>query len=266
MLIDELEQLVPPPVAPVDSVGKWGDVYRVLGVELPDDYVALVQQYGSGLFCNLTLFTPFTEFRSANLVAQAQTMIEIHQPLYARSCSDFGYPLFPDVGGLLPWGCSDGGSDLCWLTEGEPNAWPVVVWNIDANYHYGPSSIGFLIDYLSGRSNIPQLGPVCEKPWFEPSRERVEVLVDMGHSPVSFELSNRELRDFLRPTEDRLVELREVDQQVRFKAIAHDWLITHYEGPSEHWVLAYVPPEDAAPAASTLREAAAVMGCDVMSA
>jgi hypothetical protein len=37
------------------------------------------------------------------------------------------YKLFPEPGGLLPFGGSDNGDTLFWLTLGEPDNWPIVV-------------------------------------------------------------------------------------------------------------------------------------------
>ncbi len=39
---------------------------------------------------------------------------------------NYPYPAWPPLGGLLPWAATEYGAALCWLTRGEPDAWPVV--------------------------------------------------------------------------------------------------------------------------------------------
>ncbi len=38
------------------------------------------------------------------------------------------YPVYPEPGGLLIWGNTWNADQLFWLTEGEPDEWPVAVW------------------------------------------------------------------------------------------------------------------------------------------
>ncbi len=51
MGIDDLLAVVEPPVNPKDATGDWADVERTL-TQLPNDYKALIRQYGAGSFAN----------------------------------------------------------------------------------------------------------------------------------------------------------------------------------------------------------------------
>lgn len=63
------------------------------GVTVPADYLDLVATYGQGELCDL-----------------------VHL----------------ELGGLLPWGATSNGDLLCWLTDGDPDTWPTVVWTCAA--------------------------------------------------------------------------------------------------------------------------------------
>lgn len=38
------------------------------------------------------------------------------------------FALYPEPGGLFPWGLTDNGDRLYWLTEGEPNSWVSIIY------------------------------------------------------------------------------------------------------------------------------------------
>lgn len=58
--IDELMQLLPPPVSPCHNRGDWTQVEAALGTRLPTDFKEFTNAYGSVKICNyLVLHTPF---------------------------------------------------------------------------------------------------------------------------------------------------------------------------------------------------------------
>jgi len=53
----------------------------------------------------------------------------------AERHGQFPYPIFPEPGGLLPWGDIRGGGVAFWLTErADPDGWPVVVTSHECEY------------------------------------------------------------------------------------------------------------------------------------
>jgi hypothetical protein len=63
------------------------------------------------------------------------------------------YPVFPEKGGILPWGRDENGNDYSWLTEGLPDLWKVVQNNVRGKGYalHECSMTGFLVGVLEGR-------------------------------------------------------------------------------------------------------------------
>jgi hypothetical protein len=185
----------------------------------------------------------------------------------AEDPEPFGYPLYPEPGGLLPWAGTGNGVQLCWLTEGESDAWPVVVF--DYGYHcdrYDLGAVDLLYGHLSGRHPVPGLGRVHPVPWFDSSRERDHVNVRLSDGDRPYEERLRILRAALAPTADRGTFAGDGGaRQDHFKAVERDWLLT-YETAYSHQIRVAFPPHDALTAHAVITAAAHDMGCAVLSA
>src|SRR6185503_3653210 len=156
--VEDLVRLVAPPAVPVAADGDWLAVARSLGVDLPDDYKDLVRTYGLGSFEDITLWTPFAEpvRGGSNLVVQALDLVELHRPFREMAPEEFIHPLFPEPGGLLEWASTGDADSLCWLTVGEPNEWPTVVWNLRVGAsRFEMGAVDLLYAYLSGQQEVP---------------------------------------------------------------------------------------------------------------
>jgi hypothetical protein len=94
--------------------------------------------------------------------------------------------VYPEPGGLLRWADLGARHRFCWLTDGDPDSWPVVTWNIYGEYEIHPvNTVTFIHDWLSGRLSVTVLGdPDPLGPWFEPYRQRDHVVVSMADSDV----------------------------------------------------------------------------------
>jgi hypothetical protein len=141
------------------SPNDWEEIESTLGTALPADYKLIINVYGSGSFNDLfSLFSPF-ETESGNLVNQALTRecfgnsrLENYKEMQSISPRSCPFPTFPEPGGLLPLGGDSNGGDAYWLTEGEPDNWPLVL--IPHGYepierHEMPL-VDFLVLWLSG--------------------------------------------------------------------------------------------------------------------
>ncbi|MFI6799676.1 SMI1/KNR4 family protein [Streptosporangium canum] len=265
--IDELIRLVPPPTEPVDAQGDWREVEAALGLELPADFKTLIERYGRGQFVDL--ITPLTPFGAHDLLIQrAQRLLDRERSFRAKYPDECPYPFYPEPGGLLEWAGTDNGDALCWLTEGEPDGWRVVVWN-PRSVAYDASDVGaveFLHGWLSGRITTPILpGEVEPSPWFEPFREREHVYVKLSEGELPYHERLRILRDALAPTADRgCYSDEDGARQDHFAATDLGWSLT-YETAYGHQIRVAFPPGDGERARVTLFDAARRMGCQVLS-
>jgi hypothetical protein len=150
-----LRALVPPPAQPFEPAdpARWPDVEQALGTRLPADYKAFVETYGSGLFDGfLYVFNPFSADEDGNLLDQRHTMLGAYEWRRRQAPAELPLPSFPEPGGLLPLGRTQNGDQLHWLTEGEPDRWPVVVFPARVNEHerYDLGVVDFLAGLLGG--------------------------------------------------------------------------------------------------------------------
>jgi len=87
----------------------------------------------------------------------------------------FPYPIYPEPGGLLPWGNDENSNDYYWWTGGPPDGWVVVQNNNrGSRLRVQPYSMtGFLVAMLRGEvkplaSDYPEDGDLI----FQPFRAR----------------------------------------------------------------------------------------------
>jgi hypothetical protein len=128
MSLDSLLKLLPPPLNPgeVPTAEDWTAAERRLG-KLPADYKALVDRYGTGIIDRfLWVLNPASANSYLNLLRQNEPILNALKEL-REAGEPCPYALYPEPGGLLPFGKTDNGDALFWQTVGEPNKWPVVV-------------------------------------------------------------------------------------------------------------------------------------------
>jgi hypothetical protein len=266
--IDDLTALIPPPPSPADAEGDWRQVEATLGLRLPADYKQLVRTYGFGSFDDILLWTPFTRYMdgTTNVVQQNLDLLAIFEDLREDSPEDFPYPLYPEPGGLLQWASTGNGDALCFITEGEPDRWPVAVWNIrgqGADRHE-VGAVDLLHGYFTGQRTVQALGPAPALPWFDPHRLRMQLYVRLSDSDIPYSERLRILRAALAPSGDRGAWEGDRDQrQDHVKAVERDWLLM-YETAYGHQIRVAFPPEDAAQVLALILDAARAMGCEVV--
>jgi uncharacterized protein (TIGR02996 family) len=167
----ELRVAVPPPLAPVRPRGRWAAVEKSLGLWLPADYKAFLDVYGVGMINHLIeIDHPFTckgDLREGWLNGRLSYQTR-------REIAEVPYPIFPDAGGLLPFGSLGDFDVLGWLTAGLPHEWPFVYYSEEGCVQReGLSAVGFLLEAVTGRSALLNQFGLNElfKPflYFEPS-------------------------------------------------------------------------------------------------
>ncbi|MTE19068.1 hypothetical protein F0L17_07980 [Streptomyces sp. TRM43335] len=144
--LETLTRLVPPPATPYLGDGTWEWLFAELGTRLPDEYVTLMERYGSGHWGNwLSFFTPLRTV-GEGLVHHARETADNYRRLRGEFPEYHPLAVWPEPGGFLPFAVSVDSDHLGWLTEGEPNDWPVTVWPRHADQ--GPALPGTLTDIL----------------------------------------------------------------------------------------------------------------------
>ncbi len=150
MTLESLCKVMPPPPVPIETGGieEWLVVEEAVGISLPNDYKQYIRVFGTGCIGGfLWPLNPFSENDNLNLlkgmVAILGALRSLKDKWGDRQCP---YPLYPEPGGLLPWGVTDNGDVLFWLTEGCSDEWSVVINEARAPVYeeYEESITGFL--------------------------------------------------------------------------------------------------------------------------
>lgn len=152
MAITELVTIVPPPKAPIDAEGDWVSAEVVVGTLYPTDFKQLIARYGSGRFFfdgHLEVFNPLT-------LAGLARLKTVEKMLRLQRDGGFGctLPIYPEKGGLLPWGWDENGNTYTWLTKGKADKWPVVFLGHgyeDRPLQFRTDVTGFLVGYATDR-------------------------------------------------------------------------------------------------------------------
>ena len=126
-----LVALAPPPKgapAAARTHLEWARIQRRIGTRLPSDYTRFIDLYGSVVIGDfLHVFNPFTDNANVNLVERIGPLLSACRELKAAHPEEWPHPLFFEPGGMLPFGATDNGDVLYWLTHGDPDAWTVLV-------------------------------------------------------------------------------------------------------------------------------------------
>jgi hypothetical protein len=136
--LEELTRVVSPPPDPVET-GDAETLSRIeqrLRITLPNDYIELARKYGTGGFLGggfgfLRVLNPF----AAYYFEKVQEIGEVWRGIKADREDSVPYKIFPEVGGLLPWADDADGSMLFWLTNGDPEYWPILAVAPRSDYY-----------------------------------------------------------------------------------------------------------------------------------
>lgn len=174
-MVQTLEQLLaimPAPETPLSASGDWSGVVSMLGTDLPSDFVAFINMYGTGCIAEfLWVFNPFEKNVHLNLLSCSRLILEADREFRESYPQSLPEPLFPEPGGLLPWAVTDNGDRLYWRTKGDQNTWTVVVWESRGPEYesYALSMTGFLSAWLQGDIEVPVFPIEAWNPRFKQS-------------------------------------------------------------------------------------------------
>lgn len=263
-IIDDLVARVRPPAAPIDAGADWDAIEAALGTPLPADVKELTGRYGAGEFCDLvSLHTP------EDLVTLNREILDEEREYRDDEPEDYPHPLYPEPGGILIWGGTSNGERLCWLTEGEPDAWPVVVWQPrGAGWTlYRTGVAGFLDGWLSGR--ITDAFPAeftATAQWFDQARELAHATVGLSRSNLPpYEVRLAALLEALAPARLLMTVGPDESRQDKIGTADGRWRVM-YETAYRHQIRFAFPPADVDRVRAAAQRAAPAMGCRLTSA
>ena len=164
----ELSKMVGLPPVEVEPVD-WIAVERRLGFRLPDDYKMFAETYGPGTFCDISIAAP-----GASGDADLYGLFErsYSQLAGARRPGVPKAPIYPESGGIIPWGQTADGFTCCWLPfDNDPNKWGVSIpLQTGGIRHYPDLSFSsFLADYAMGVDIFPSREPWSDGQRFVPA-------------------------------------------------------------------------------------------------
>jgi hypothetical protein len=157
--LDYLKQILPPPTAPLElpSDAIWAECESEL-IRMPTDFKEFLESYGTGAIDGfLWIFNPASKNPNLNLVLQVKRQLSALSHLLREKAESRVYAVFPEDGGLLPFGITDNGDVLFWRTLGSPENWSVVVGESRAPEYneYKRTMTGFLTSILSKQEVVP---------------------------------------------------------------------------------------------------------------
>lgn len=139
----------------IGTVETWSAIEKSIGIVLPRDYKEYIGVFGTGCIGDfLWPLNPFSENKYLNLVKAMDGLLFALRTLKEEfGDSQCPYLLYPEPEGLLPWGITDNGDGLFWLTVGPPDNWVVVINEARAPLYeeYKESMTGFLAKLIEGK-------------------------------------------------------------------------------------------------------------------
>ncbi len=154
MSLINLKNVLEPPVNPsmTDNRTGWSELEAVLGVSLPQDYKDYISTYGTGGIDNfIWILTPFDQDENVNFLIRSEEMREAYLESKQQFPEDFKHCVFPEAGGILPWGYTDNGDELYWKTTEDEKMWTTIIYESRSSqyYEYPMSMTEFLFGILS---------------------------------------------------------------------------------------------------------------------
>ncbi|GAA4552469.1 SMI1/KNR4 family protein [Amycolatopsis samaneae] len=137
----------------------WAAVERELGTPLPADYKDLLTRFPSGGFRDsVEVENPAQSAAElATVKRNNDQLLEIFADPDTGYLTRVSYRLFPEPGGLYPWGSDGAGGTFWWITDAAgPDTWRIA-YNDRDDWHEHPGPMSKVIHELlvsTGTDNI----------------------------------------------------------------------------------------------------------------
>ena len=114
-------------VIDVDSPSWTGPEYR-LCLSFPADYKELLATFGLHCWGDfIHVLSPDTTNENLHLERAGLASLGALHEIRRKEPDAVPFAVYPERCGLYPWGVTDNGDTLFWLTQGPPDQWPTVV-------------------------------------------------------------------------------------------------------------------------------------------
>jgi len=123
-MLRRIDEMLNCPTVPLNAPteAEWAE-FEAAYCKFPHDFKVFLSQFGTGCIDEFLWFlSPVSPNENLNLTVQLERQLQA-----LRESCDLGLPLFPEEGGILPFGITDNGDLLAWRTHGIPDEWGVVV-------------------------------------------------------------------------------------------------------------------------------------------
>ncbi|GAA2865717.1 hypothetical protein GCM10010517_25120 [Streptosporangium fragile] len=163
--LDQLIARVPPPAGLSPVTLDWGQVFAAFETELPWDFVEFAERYGACEFNQWLGVNDFRHSHDGDPRRGPQSAGDVYRVLRSAHPASYPFAARPEPEGFLAWGAIIDGDHFGWLTVGDPDDWPVVVW--PRHREQGPAvhvpMTEFLLHWVSGSAlRLPEL-PVFDE-------------------------------------------------------------------------------------------------------
>lgn len=115
MYLEKLKSIlkIPNQIYNIGNEKDWLRFQQKYKLNFPIQYVQFINTYGTGSINNfLWILTPYEENKEINIFQRANIMHESYEYMKNMFPGEFYYNIYPDEGGLLPWGYTDNGDEL----------------------------------------------------------------------------------------------------------------------------------------------------------
>lgn len=115
MYLEKLKTIlkVPKQVYHIGNAQAWEEFQTTYNCNFPFDYKEFIDTYGTGGISNfLWILTPYEGDKNINLFDRAKVMCESYNYMKDSFPGEFNDSIYPEEGGLLPWGVTDNGDEL----------------------------------------------------------------------------------------------------------------------------------------------------------
>jgi len=200
------------------------------------------------------------------MMSEARGVLAADEQLSRSAPKAVPFAAFPARDGALPWARSDNGDVAYWLTWGEPDAWPVALWNPRSGDRYDLVEEGaatFLAQWIGGETRFQRFAKP-EVRSFDPWRARVHETLTFSAPTSTFPARLQALAAAFAPIEPRggFGDDDEEKRQVHFVAERGAIRLT-YDTVYGHNVRLAAPEAMIDAARARVERALASMGCAV---
>ena len=165
--LEKLIVVAPPPSVKrgTGTSAQWKQLEQEFNLIFPDDFKQLIQTYGAGRFAGFfgianPFYAPSGDISFQEFVHLRTRDIAAAKASHPRTAVSL--PVYPEHGGLFPWGYTDNGETMCWLTEGDSSKWPTICLEIGYLNNFDRfelSIVEFIEKWLTAQIVVPTLTP-----------------------------------------------------------------------------------------------------------